>query len=95
MFEGLMSGWKLAFIWRLAEADERTSVDDLAAVQVGEAVQHTLGNLSENLLSRPTPKLLDFLVDTVEASTFAEFHSDGNSACRLVHEGAVVATYVV
>lgn len=80
---------------RLAEIYQRTSVYDFAAVQVGEAVQHTFGDLSEHLLSSPTTKLLDFPVDAVETSTFAEFHGDRNGARRLVHKGAVVATDVV
>lgn len=72
-----------------------TSMDDLPAVQVGQAVQHALCNLSKDLLSSSASKLLDFLVDTVQASALAELHCDRDRARRLVHEGSVVAANVL
>lgn len=80
MLEGLISDWQLAFVRHLAGKNGRTAVDDLATVEVGEAVQHTLGNFPEDLLSSPTTKFLDFLVNAVKTSAFAEFHSDRNGA---------------
>jgi hypothetical protein len=81
MLEGLISNLVLAFVQsRLDKEHRHTSVNDLAAVKIGETVQHTFGNLSKDLFSRPTTKLLDFFVNTIKTSTFAEFHSDRNGA---------------
>ena len=95
MFEGLMSVSEVsASLDASPGAGMRTSMDDLPAVQVGQAIQHALGNFSENLFSSPSSELLDFLVDTVQASTLAELHGNGNRARRLIHKSSVVATNV-
>lgn len=48
-----------------------TSVDDLSAVEVCQAVQDALGNLSEHLLSGSTAEFLNFSVYAVETAAFA------------------------
>lgn len=51
-------------------------MDNLSAVQIGQPVQHTLCNLAQDLFTGPASQLLHFLVDTIETSTFAEFHGN-------------------
>ena len=71
------------------------AVDDLLAVQVGEAVQHALGDLAEDFLAGAAAELLDFAVDGVEGAAFAEFHGDADRCCGRLDESAVVATDVL
>lgn len=66
-------------------------MNDLPAVQIGQAVKHALCDLSKDFLSRAPSQLLDFLVDTVQASALTELHCDRDRSRRLVHEGTVVA----
>ena len=73
----------------------QTSVDDLAAVEVGQSVQDALCYLAQHLFSGSTTEFLDFAIDAVQAASFAEFHGDGNRTRRFVHEGAVVLADVV
>lgn len=70
-------------------------MDDLPAVQVGQPVEHALRDLSKDLLSSAPSQLLDFLVDTVQASALTKLHCDRDRARRLVHEGTVVAADVL
>ena len=70
-------------------------MDNLATMQIGETIEHTVGNFSQHFFSGAPSKLLDFLVDTVETTAFAELHSDGNGTGRLVHERTVIAADVV
>ena len=72
-----------------------TSMDDFPAVQVSQTIQYAVGNLGEDLLARSATKFLDFLVDTIQTSTLAKLHGDGDSARGLVHEGSVVATDMI
>lgn len=67
-----------------------TSVNDLAAIEVSQAVQHAFGALSQHLLTGSATQFLDFAVDRVETAAFAELHSNGDGAGRLVHECSVV-----
>ena len=53
---------------------QRTSVDNLAAVEVGESVQDSFPYLAEHFLSYSSTELLDLAVDAVETSAFAVFH---------------------
>lgn len=51
-----------------------TSVDDLLAVEIGQAIQDTFCHFPEYLLTGPTAEFLDFSIDTVETASFAVFH---------------------
>jgi hypothetical protein len=67
-----------------------TSVNNLAAVEVGQPMQHPLGNLAQDLFAGPASQLLHLLVDAVETAALAEFHGDRDGTGRLVHECSVV-----
>lgn len=67
------------------------TVDDLSAVQVCQAVQNALGNLSEDFLTRAAAEFLDFAVDAVEGAAFAEFHDDAYGAAAVVELAIVLA----
>lgn len=54
--------------------EERTSVDDLLAVEIGQAVQDTVRDFPEYFFPSSTAEFLDFPVDTVETTSFAVFH---------------------
>jgi len=66
------------------------TVDDLFAVQIRQAVQHTLGHLPQHLLASTTAKLLHFLVDAVERPSLAELHGDRDGSRRGVRESTIV-----
>lgn len=70
-------------------------MNDLPAVEVGQPVEHALCDFPKDFLSRAPAQLLDFLVDTVQASALTELHCDRDRARRFVHEGTVVATDVL
>lgn len=74
---------------------EYTSVNDFPAVKISQAVQNAFCNLPQDFLAGPAPEFLDFLVNTVQASSRAEFHGDRNRAGRLVHKSTVVATDMI
>jgi hypothetical protein len=74
---------------------EYTSVNDFPAVKISQAVQNAFCNLPQDFLAGPAPEFLDFLVNTIQASSRAEFHGDRNRAGRLVHKSAVVATDMI
>jgi hypothetical protein len=69
-------------------------MNNAVRVQVGQTVQYAFCDLAENLLAGATTKFLDFAVDCVQRSTFAELHGDANGAI-VVNEGAPVPTDVV
>lgn len=48
---------------------EHTSVDDFPAVKIDQAIQDTLGNLSQDLLAGSAAEFPDFLIYTVQASS--------------------------
>ncbi len=70
-------------------------VDDLLAVQVGQASQDPFGNLAEDLLAGAATQALDLLVDAVERSTLAELHGDGDGGGGRVDKSAVVSADVL
>lgn len=49
-------------------------MDDLLAVEIGQAIQDTFGHFPEYLFACSTAEFLNFSVDTVEAPAFAIFH---------------------
>ena len=59
---------------------KRTSVDDLAAVEVGEAVEDSFPDFAKHFLSDSAAELLDLSVDAVETSALAVFHRYGYDA---------------
>ena len=71
------------------------AVDDLLAVEIGEAVQHAFGDLPEHLFTGSPTELLDFAIDAVKGAAFTEFHGDGDCGSCWVLEGAVVSTDVL
>ena len=70
-------------------------MDDLPAVEIRQSVQHALRDLAQHLLAGPTAELFDLLVDTVQATTFAELHRNRDGPRRLVHERSVVLADVI
>lgn len=70
-------------------------MDDLLAVEVGEAVQDTLSYLAQDLLTSPTTKLLDFSVNAVKGTTFAEFHGNADGGGRRLHKRTIVSTNMI
>lgn len=89
MFDGLMSTRTLENA-AMATGRLATSVDDLAGAEIGQALEHALGALAENLLARPAAQLLDFAVDAVQTAALAELHGDRYRARGDVLEGAVI-----
>ena len=71
------------------------SMDDLFAVEIGQAIQDPLGNLSQDLLARPAAEFLNFSVDRVERPPLAELHGDADGRRRRLHEGAIVSADVI
>lgn len=53
---------------------QRTSVNDLATVEVSEPVEDAFPYLAKHLLPYSAAELFDFAVDAVEAAAFAVFH---------------------
>lgn len=49
-------------------------MDDLSAVQIGQAIQYALCYLSQDLLASPAAKLLDFSVDAVKTASRTVLH---------------------
>ena len=70
-------------------------MDDLLAVEVGQAVEHALGDLAEDFLAGAAPEFLHFAVDAVERATFTEFHGDGDGGCGGLDKGSVVPADVL
>ena len=66
------------------------TVDDLLAVQVGQAIQDAFSDLTEHFFASSSAKFLDFAVDGVEGTAFAEFHRDADGCCGRLDESAVV-----
>ena len=71
--EGLMSDI-VSEIRPIPLAERLTSVYDLSAVQVRQAVQHTFSDLAQDLLARSSTQFLDLAVNAVQAASFAELH---------------------
>lgn len=69
------------------------SVDDFPAVEVGEAIQDTFSDLTEDFFAGAATKFLDFAVDAVEGAAFTEFHRNADGAADVV-ELTVVFTDV-
>lgn len=67
-------------------------MDDLAAMEVGQAVQHAFCDLPEDLFSSPTTELLDLTVDSIETSSRTVLHHNRYSTTRVV-ESAIVLAY--
>lgn len=53
---------------------QHTSVDDFAAVEVGEPVQNSFPYLTKYFLSYSPAELLDLTVYAIETSALAVFH---------------------
>src|SRR5690242_7005751 len=70
-------------------------MNNAVGVQVCEAVQNTLCNLSENLFPGAATQLLDLAVHRVQGSTLAENHGDADGTRAIVYKGAPVTTYVI
>ena len=70
-------------------------MDDFSAVEIRQPVQYPFGHLAQHLLSGSTTQFLNFLVYTVQTTSFAEFHCDRDRTRRLVHERAVVTADMV
>lgn len=66
------------------------AVDDLLAMQISQTVEDALCDLPKDFLAGPAAELLDFAVDGVEGTAFAELHGDGDGGCGGLDEGAVV-----
>ncbi len=66
-----------------------------AAVEIGQAMQHSLRNFAQHLLARSATQLFHLFVDTVEAATFAKFHGYRDCAGRFVHECPIVLTDMI
>ena len=71
------------------------SMDDAMGVQISEAVQDTLCDLSEDLLTCTTAELLNLAIYCIKRSTFAELHSKTDGARTIVNEGAPVSTDMI
>lgn len=67
-----------------------TSVDDLAAIEVCQAVEDAFSHLPEDLLASPPAELLDFAVNRIKTAAFTKLHCDRYRARRLVHERTIV-----
>ena len=74
---------------------ERASVDDFAAVEIGQAVQDAFADFAEDFLANAAAEFLHFAVNAVEAAAFAVFHRDGDDAGGGVAVCAVVFADVV
>ena len=66
----------------------------LLTVKICQTVEDALCDFAKHFLSRPTAKLLDLTVHTVQAPTFAELHGYRNGAGRVIHKRTVVSTDV-
>lgn len=76
MLEGLISGSALS-LFAVCSQGQFTSVNDLASMEISQAVQDAFSYFAQHLLSGSTAKLLDFSIDTVETATFAVLHRNG------------------
>lgn len=70
-------------------------MDNLPAVKIGQSIQHTLCHFTKDFLARPSPKLPDPPVYTVETAPFAEFHDNGYRTRGFIHKGTIVPTNVI
>jgi hypothetical protein len=67
------------------------SVDDLLAVEIGQAIQYSLGDFPKDFLPCSATEFLDFSVDGVQGSSLAELHGDADGGCGWLHESAVIS----
>lgn len=65
-------------------------MDNLLRVQIRQTIQDPFSDLSKDLLTSSSAKLLDLAVYTVERATFAELHCNANGGSRWLNEGTVV-----
>ena len=65
-------------------------MNDLPAIEVSETVQDTFCYFAEDFLAGATAEFLDFAIDGVETSAFAELHGYRDGGGLFVHESAVI-----
>ncbi len=68
----------------------RTTMNNLALVEGGQAVKDTFGNLAQYLLANAAAELFDFLINAVQAAPFAVLHRNGYDPRQRVSICAVV-----
>ena len=66
----------MSFVLHASSEAAYTSVNDLAAVEVGESIKDAFRYLAKYFFSYPASKLLHFFVDTVKASSLTVLHGD-------------------
>lgn len=91
IFEGLMSGCGVSHLSGGCNGSH-ASVYNLAAMEIGQAIQDALCYFAQDLFARPATELLDLSVNAIQAAAFAVFHSDGDCTTGIIHERPVVLT---
>lgn len=75
--------------------EQHTSVDDLAAMEIGQAIQDSFSYFSQHLFPCSTAKLFDFSINTIETATFTVFHRNGYGATRIIKSAIVFANMLI
>jgi hypothetical protein len=68
-----------------------TSVNNLMTVEIGKTIEDSLCHLPQNLFSSPASKLLDLLINTVQAATFTKLHCNRDCTSALIDKSTIVS----